>query len=154
MSFAAYLVTAGLSQEYYYLVQKVCIHICHKLWTEICEIWQFFKRDSIKFCEIFAKITFELSQNNQKPLFKCKKLVINTKKCDLCLFLPKMCCKMVWNFCEIWKILWESTSRWAKFCEILSHSVRYGMHVHCEKKSFSWFQISRNNKLLISVKTM
>ena len=30
-------------------------HICHKLWTEICEIWQFFKGDLIKFCEIFAK---------------------------------------------------------------------------------------------------
>ena len=33
--------------------------------------------------------------------FKCKKLVINTTKCDLCLFLHKMCCKMVWKFCEI-----------------------------------------------------
>ena len=40
-----------------------------------------------------------------------------------------MCCKMVWKFCEIWKILWEMAFRWAKFCEILSHSVRYGMYV-------------------------
>ena len=39
-----------------------------------------------------------------------------------------MCCKMVWKYCEIWKILWELASRWAKFCEILSHSVRYGMY--------------------------
>ena len=53
------------------------------------------------------------------------KRVINTTKCDVCLFLHKMCCKMVWKFCEIWKFLWELTSRWAKFCEILSHSVRF-----------------------------
>ena len=25
-------------------------------------------------------------------------------------------------------MLWELASRWAKFCEILSHSVRYGMY--------------------------
>ena len=37
-------------------------------------------------------------------------------------------CKMVWSFCVIWKILWELASGWAKFCEILSHSVRYGRH--------------------------
>ena len=54
--------------------------------------------------------------------------MINTTKCDLCLFLHKMCCKMVWKFCLIWKILWELAFRWAKFCEILSHSVRYGMY--------------------------
>ena len=29
---------------------------------------------------------------------------------------------------EICKILWELPSRWAKFCEILSHIVRYGMY--------------------------
>ena len=39
-----------------------------------------------------------------------------------------MCCKMVWKFCEIWKILWELASRWAKFFEISSQSVRYGMY--------------------------
>ena len=44
-------------------------HTCHKLWTEICEIWQFFKGDLIKFCEIYAKITFELTQNNQNAAF-------------------------------------------------------------------------------------
>ena len=70
-------------------------HTWHKLLTEICEIRQFFKGDLIKFCEIFTKITLELPQNSQKPLFKCKKLVKNTAKCDLCLFLHKMCCKMV-----------------------------------------------------------
>ena len=31
------------------------------------------------------------------------KFVINTTKCDVGLFLHKMCCKMVWKFCEIWK---------------------------------------------------
>ena len=54
-----------------------------------------FKGYLIKFCEIFTKITLELSKNIQKPLFNCKKLVINTTKCDLCLFLHKMCCKVV-----------------------------------------------------------
>ena len=48
----------------------------------------------MKFCEIFTKITLELPQNSQN-VFKCKKLVINTTKCDLCLFLQKMCHKMV-----------------------------------------------------------
>ena len=62
-------------------------HACHKLWTEICEIRQIFKGDLIKFCEIFTKITLELPKKSQKPLFKCKKLVINTKNCDICLFL-------------------------------------------------------------------
>ena len=59
--------------------------------------------DLKKSCEILTKITLELPQNSQKPLFKCKKLVINTTKCDLCLFLHKMCCilKMVSKFCEI-----------------------------------------------------
>ena len=54
--------------------------------------------------------------------------MINTTKCELCLFLHKIRCTMVWKFCEIWKILWELPSRWAKFCEIVSHSVRYGMY--------------------------
>ena len=64
------------------------------LWTEICEIKQIFKGDLIKFCEILQK-SLELSQSGQKPLFKFKKLVINTTKCDLCLFLHKMCCKNI-----------------------------------------------------------
>ena len=33
--------------------------------------------------------------------------MINTTKCDLCLFLHKMCCKMVWKFCEIEKSYWN-----------------------------------------------
>ena len=70
-------------------------HTCHKLCTEICEIRQIFKADLINFCEIFTKITLDLPQKSQKPVFKCKKLVINTTKGDLCLFLHKMCCKMV-----------------------------------------------------------
>ena len=100
---------------------------CHKLWTEICDIRQIFKGELIKFCEIFPKITLKLFQNSQKPLFKCIKLVINTAKCDVCLFLHKICCKMVWKFCKIWKIFRELDSRWAKFCEISSRNVRYGM---------------------------
>ena len=68
--------------------------------TEICEVWPFFKGDFIKFCEILAKMTLKVNQNSQK----------------------------IWRFCEIWKILWKLASRWAKFCEILSHSVRYGMY--------------------------
>ena len=79
------------------------LHTCRKLWTEICEIRQIFKGDLIKFCGIFIKITLHLPQYSQKPLFKWKKLVINPTRCDLCLFLHKMCCKMVWKFCEIEK---------------------------------------------------
>ena len=116
--------------SYFYLQNS---HTCHKLWTEICEIRKNFKGDLIKFCEIFTKITLELPQNSQKPLFWCKKLVINKTKSDLCLFLHKMCCKMAWKFCEIWKILWELASRWAKFCEILSHSVWYGKYEQCNQ---------------------
>ena len=70
-------------------------HTCHKLWAEICEIRQNFKGDLIKFCEILTIITLELVQNSKKPFFKCKKLVINITKCDLCLFLHKICFKMV-----------------------------------------------------------
>ena len=55
------------------------MHICHKLWTEICEIRPIFKGDLVKFCEIFINNTLELHQNSQKSLFKCKELVINTK---------------------------------------------------------------------------
>ena len=58
----------------------------------MCEIGQIFKGDLIKFCEIFTKLALELSQNSKKHLFKCKKLVINTIKCDVCIFLHKMCC--------------------------------------------------------------
>ena len=54
-----------------------------------------------------------------------------TTVCDLCLFLHKICCKMVWKFCEIWIFYGELSSWWAKFCEILSHSVRYGMYAFC-----------------------
>ena len=42
----------------------------------------------------------------------------NRKKCDLCVLLHKMCCKMVWKFSEICKIFWELASRWARCCEI------------------------------------
>ena len=78
--------------------ENLGLHTCHKLWTEICEIRQLFKGDLIKFCEIFIKTTLEFPKNSQKPLFKCKELVINTTKCDFCLLLHKMCCKMVSNF--------------------------------------------------------
>ena len=58
----------------------LCYHTCHNLWTEICEIRQIFKGDLIKFCENLTKITLELPKNSQKPLFKCKKLVINVQQ--------------------------------------------------------------------------
>ena len=71
------------------------VFTCTYMWIEICEIRQIFKGDLIKFCEIFTKITLKLPQNSQKPLYECKKLLINTTKCDLCLVLPKICCKIV-----------------------------------------------------------
>ena len=79
------------------------VHTCDKLWTDFGEIRLIFKEDLIKFCEIFTKVTLEHPQNSQKPSFKCKKLLINTIKCDLCLFLHKISCKMFWKCCEIWK---------------------------------------------------
>ena len=35
----------------------------------------------------FTKISLELPQNSQKPLFKCKKLVINTTECCIYFFI-------------------------------------------------------------------
>ena len=108
------------------------------MWTEICEVRQIFKGDLTKFCEIFTKINLELHQNSQKPLFKCKKLVINTTKCDLYLFLHKMYGKMVWKFCEIWKILYELASIWAKFWHFISQCEIW--HV-CKVTSDSWSHV-------------
>ena len=109
--------------------QVIYSHTCHKLWTKICEIRQKFKRDLTKFCEIFLNITLELPQYSLKSLLLCKKLVKTTTVCDLWLFLHKISRKMVCKFYEIWIFLWELPSRWAKFCEILSHSMRYSMYV-------------------------
>ena len=45
---------------------------------------------------------------------------------------------MVWKFCEIW----ESYGKWGpegpKFCEILSHSVRYGMYEPVSSNPIGW----------------
>ena len=49
---------------------------------------------------------------------------------------------MVWKFCEIWKILWELTSRWVKFCEILSYSVRYGMYEDSDQTEWAQANLS------------
>ena len=35
---------------------------------------------------------------------------------------------MVWKFCEIWKSYGKWGPEGPKFCEILSHSVMYGMY--------------------------
>ena len=35
---------------------------------------------------------------------------------------------MVWKFCEIWKTYGKQGPEGPKFCEILSHSVIYGMY--------------------------
>ena len=113
-----------LDKNWFPCKRKPPLHTCHKLWIEICEMRQIFKGDLIKLCEIFTKITLELPQSSQKPLFKCKKLVINTTTCDLCLFLHKMCCKIVWKVWDLknlmgigfqmGKILWDFISQ----CEI------------------------------------
>ena len=77
------------------------MHTCHKLGTKICEIRQNFKGDLTYFCEIFLNISLELPQYSLKSFFSSKKLVTTTTMCDLCLFLHKICCKMVLKFCEI-----------------------------------------------------
>ena len=78
------------------------MHTCHKLWTKICEIRQNFKGDLTKFCEIFLNITLELPRYSLKSLFSFKKLVKTTTVHDYVYFFIKICCKMVWKFCEIW----------------------------------------------------
>ena len=37
-------------------------HTCHKLLAEICEFRLIFKGDLTKFCEIFKKVTFKLTE--------------------------------------------------------------------------------------------
>ena len=74
---------------------QTSLHTSHKLWNEICQIRQIQMGDLIKFCEIFTKITLKLPPSSQKPVFECMKLVINTTKCDVCLFLHKVCFKVV-----------------------------------------------------------
>ena len=44
--------------------------------------------------------------------FSCKKLVKTRKVCDLCLFLHKISCKIVWKFCEIWIFYGNCLSDW------------------------------------------
>ena len=99
-------------------------HTCHKMWTKICEIRQNFKRDLTKFRDIF--ITLELSQYSLKSFFPAFRSLWKPESVDLCLFLYKICCglKILWDLI----FLWELPSRCAKFCEILSHSVRYGIY--------------------------
>ena len=77
------------------------VHTCHKRWTKICEVRQNFKGDLTKFCEIFLNITLQLPKYSLS-FFSCKKPVKTWAVCDLCLILYKICCKMVWKFCEIW----------------------------------------------------
>ena len=61
------------------------MHTCHKLWTKICEIWQKFKGDLTKCCEIFLYITLELPQYSLVffLFLSFKKLVKTTAVRDL-----------------------------------------------------------------------
>ena len=52
------------------------------------------------------------------------------QQCVTCLFLHKFCYVMVWKFCGIWIVYGNCLPRWAKLCEILSHSVRYGIYAN------------------------
>ena len=58
------------------------------------EIWQ----NSVR----FSYTSLWSSHNIVCPFSSCKNLVKTTIVCDLWLFLHKICCKMVWKFCEIW----------------------------------------------------
>ena len=125
-------------------------HTCHKLWTKSCEMRQNFKGDLTKFCEIFLNITLKLPQYSLSLCFSCKKLVKTTTVCDLCLFLHKICCKMVWKFCEIWNLYGNWFPDW-------TNSVRFYLTVwdmacmdqwrKCAGWSESWLgtHIWRNN---------
>ena len=46
---------------------------------------------------------------------------------DLCLFLYKICCELVWKFCEIWSF-YGNCLPGVPNSVILSHSVRYGIY--------------------------
>ena len=103
-------------------------HTCHKLWTKICEIRQKFMGDLTKFCEIFLNITLELPQYNLKSFFMWESGE-NPQQCVINIyFFIKSFLKWTENSVRF-VFLWEMPSRWAKFCEILSHSVRYGVYV-------------------------
>ena len=91
--------------------------------------WQNFKGDLTKFCEIFLNITLVIPQYSLKYFFSCRKLVKTTKVCNLFYFFIKSVVKWSENSVRF-DFLWELLSGWAKFCEILSHSVRYGMYDH------------------------
>ena len=54
---------------------------------------------------------------------------------------------MVRNFWEV-NFLWELPSRWAEFCEILSHSVRYDMYVTKRKNGMTSGHISHPGVLV------
>ena len=45
------------------------MHTCHTFLAEICEIRLIFRGDLTKFCEIFIKVTFKLTEVSLKPLF-------------------------------------------------------------------------------------
>ena len=70
------------------------MHTCHKLWTKICETRQNFKGDLTKFCEIFLNITGASQIQSKVFFFSCQKLVKTKTKCDLHLFLHKICCNL------------------------------------------------------------
>ena len=88
--------------SYFSKKHMLWVYKCHKLWTKISEIKQNVMEDLTKFCDIFLNITLGLPQYSLKSLFPCKKLVKTTTVCDLCLFLYKICCKMVWKFYDIY----------------------------------------------------
>ena len=52
---------------------------------------------------------------------------------------------MVWKFCEIWKSYGKRGQEGPKFCEILSHSVRYGMYVSDNDDDDDHLNISDDN---------
>ena len=53
--------------------------------------------------------------------------MINTIKCDLCLFPYKMCLKGSENYVRFENLMGIDFQK-GKILEILSHSVRYGMY--------------------------
>ena len=94
---------------------------------KICEIRQNFKESLTKFCEIFLNITLELPHCSLKSFFYVRSLW----KPQLCVIYVYFFIKYIVKWSENslrFEFLWELLPRWAKFCEILSHSVRYGMY--------------------------
>ena len=87
---------------------------------------------------MFIKITLELTQNSEKPLFKCKKPVINTTELIYIYFFIK-CVRCSENSVRFENSYGNWLPDGPNSVEILSHSVNYDMYVYLWFDFFFFF---------------